>query len=229
MDLFGEIVEPISRALWSDDFMEYPENIGTQLQWKNDVMTVPNRIETLIVIETNELLEIVEHCLPVNKTALNKLKEVQLEVYDMQASTYIVLCRFATSTIYTEITEVLENWLKNSNNIVCLTSKCNAIYQDDCHINEKNTFIRHLTVKPITNTFSQVLKSPNLITGLAAGILTYSMINGLHCTSFMVYLEVAPLDSINTKHVLDLLKCYYKGPIKPYKLSTKLPKNNVYM
>lgn len=100
----------------------------------------------------------------------------------------------------------------------------------NCNLNETSPcIIKSLSSKKEKDGLYSRLEVPNLITSLSASILSYSIHKGLTCSLYIGFLEDAPLDSLNTRPILDLLYNLGIKSIKNYVLEDKLPLNNLYM
>lgn len=87
--------------------------------------------------------------------------------------------------------------------VYAITSCSIGTYQN-YEINEKPlSLIRILTNSEAMFPYQQ-LEQPNLVTGLGANILSFCLHYKLKCTLFIIYSDLLPSDSINTKPFLDI-------------------------
>lgn len=69
------------------------------------------------------------------------------------------------------------------------------------------SLIKTLSNDDKSKTFGyDTLESPNLITGLGAGILSYCIHMNFKCNLFIVYVDTSPVDSLNMGPLLNLIK-----------------------
>lgn len=72
------------------------------------------------------------------------------------------------------------------------------------------------------------LESPNLVSGLGAGIMSFCVYKNKACALFVAYICSAPLDSVTARPIIELLSKLniYKGE---YKIGVDTPSSNLYM
>lgn len=97
--------------------------------------------------------------------------------------------------------------LKVAKNIYAFTSEPISAYQN-VNLNEKpETLIRVVRTKSeLDKTNYAKLESPNLVSGLGADVLSFCSHRGLDSILFVIYMDNSPLDSLNTRPVVDLFK-----------------------
>ncbi|KAJ3665464.1 hypothetical protein Zmor_000958 [Zophobas morio] len=202
--VFGEIVEPSTRALIDDEFEEYPTYTKPQLIWEGNV-GVPSNLNTLIFIEGNKLMKLFNALVLNSEMLYSSLNSENINIYNATNNTYIV--SYVKKDLTTgEIIEELSQWLRKAKNIYAVVSEPISAYQN-LNLSEKpETLIRKLSTDTADTFNCEKLESPNLVSGLGAGVVSYCIHSGLKSTLFVVYMDNSPLDSINTSPVVQLMK-----------------------
>nr|XP_023025780.1 uncharacterized protein LOC111513786 [Leptinotarsa decemlineata] len=200
--LFGEIVEPTTRALIDDDLEEYPEYIQP-LEWEGNCET-PNQIDTLVFVETEKVKKLLNSCVLLNLKSIGKLKSAGVEIYNIKENVYVIT-HFEQKDFNTgEIVEAFENWIKIAKHIYAVTSDSIYNYQNGDLYEKPSALLRMLSNDPEEKIHCGQLETPNLVTGLGANVLSYCIHTELKCTLFIAYVDNSPLDSANIGVLLDL-------------------------
>jgi hypothetical protein len=203
--VFGEIVEPSTRALIDDDYEEYPDYVKPDLNWIGDVK-VPSDLNTVIFVEGSKVLNLFRSLILASQKPYCNLESGSIQVYKLSNGKYIVT--YIQKDITTgEIVEELVEWLKVAKNIYAVTCEPIAAYQNLDLSEKPENLIRVLSTENAGDVFNcKKLESPNLVLGLGAEVLSFSSHTGLKSTLFVVYMDNSPLDSINTHSVIQLMK-----------------------
>ncbi|KAF2898863.1 hypothetical protein ILUMI_07321 [Ignelater luminosus] len=226
--VFGEIIEPSSRALWEDDFVDYLEDDEQQLQISGN-FEVPDKIDKFFIGETGNIISILQKCVLQNTAPICNMVGSGATLYKINHTSYALVYKPQTNVAVGKITEELIPWLNAASNIYVLTSSTLTSLQNS-NLNETSPcIIKFLSSKKEKSELYSRLEVPNLVTNLSASILSYSIHKGLTCSLYVGFLEDAPLDSLNTRPLLDLLCNLGINSIKGYVLEDKLPLNNLYM
>ncbi|CAH0553972.1 unnamed protein product [Brassicogethes aeneus] len=200
--LFGEIVEPSTRALIYDE-EEYPNYTKVEPVWDGD-STLKN-INTLLFIESNKITTLIKKFVIGDEKPIKKLNNGGLKVYNFAGDKYIVLVEEQTTYCNGEIIEILKDWISNAKSVYTVTSDSISSYQNNDMHEKPEVVLRSLTNK--SNTLGCInLEIPNLVTGLGASVLSYCKHFDLSCELFVVYMDNSPLDSRNTGPVLEMVK-----------------------
>ncbi|XP_044258416.1 uncharacterized protein LOC123007277 [Tribolium madens] len=202
--VFGEIVEPSTRALIDDEYEEYREYIKPELKWEGTFKAPPD-LDTLIFVEGSKILKLFDALVLNKRDLVCMLKVAGIEIFNGKNGKYIVT--YTKQEITTgEIIEELVEWLRKAAHIYALTSESAASYQNLQMIEKPETLIRKLSTESNCFPNYKKLESPNLVSGLGADVLSFSIHTGLKSTLFVVYMDNSPLDSINTSPIIQLIK-----------------------
>jgi hypothetical protein len=87
--VFGEIVEPSTRALIDDDYEEYPDYVKPDLNWIGDVK-VPSDLNTLIFVEGSKVLNLFRSLILASQKPYCNLESGSIQVYKLSNGKYIV-------------------------------------------------------------------------------------------------------------------------------------------
>ncbi|KAJ8961644.1 hypothetical protein NQ314_005896 [Rhamnusium bicolor] len=225
--VFGEIIEPSTRALIDEDLEEYPEFIESIPKWEGN-LEVPQEIETLIFIETEKVLKLFENCVLEEEKVFSEIINAGIKVYNVHKNKYIVVFSEKKELSCGEITELFDKWITTAQNIFTITSESICNYQN-ISLSEKPVSLIRFLSNNVSETFGyNKLESPNLVSGLGASVLSYCIYLGLPCTLFIAYVDTSPLDSVNMGPVLNLLK-RIKLTVKSTKMKITSSSSNLYM
>ncbi|KAJ8984731.1 hypothetical protein NQ317_004996 [Molorchus minor] len=225
--LFGEIVEPSTRALIDEDFDEYPEVTESSPEWQG-AREVPNEINTLVFIETDKVKKLFHSCVLQERKAVARIKNGGVEISDIGNRKYVVTFSEKRDLTYGQITESLKDWIKTAKNVYTITSDSISNYQN-INLPEKPFSLIRVLTNDTTNSFGyERLESPNLISGFGASVLTYCIHLGIKCTLFITYVDTSPLDSVNMGPLIGLLE-RIEIPITHNELKITTSASNLYM
>ncbi|KYB29278.1 uncharacterized protein PSMG1 [Tribolium castaneum] len=202
--VFGEIVEPSTRALIDDEYEEYSDYIKPELKWEGTFKAPPD-LDTLIFVEGSKILTLFNALILKEQDLVCMLKVAGLQIFNGKNGKYII--SYSKNEITTgEIIEELVLWLRKAAHIYGLTSESAASYQNLQMSEKPETLIRKLSTEINLFPNYKKLESPNLVSGLGADILSFCIHTGLKATLFVVYMDSSPLDSINTTPIIQLIK-----------------------
>lgn len=119
--------------------------------------------------------------------------------------------------------------LKIAKNIYALTSEPISAYQN-VDLNDKpETLIRVVHTKGGLDKVNYTkLESPNLVSGLGADVLSFCSQRGFNSILFVIYMDNSPLDSLNTRSVVNLFKSL-KLPVQLTLNNLNSVSNNLYL
>ncbi|KOC64811.1 Proteasome assembly chaperone 1 [Habropoda laboriosa] len=210
---FGEVVFPVSRAFW-DEEDEYgaTQNSVNQPQFSvRWLKEKPPQIDTLVVIEGEMLIDFSKKCLCENSEELclveddNQTKVCSL--YQVNDNVYlcIVSPRFDTK-FSAKLVDKMGETISSAKNTISVT--CRHISQ----FKNKNTptvpsFLRMLTTengKNVCKLKEPYLEQPNIVYGVAAGVLSYAQFMELPSVLYVLYTDSFVLDSLSAEPLLKL-------------------------
>ncbi|XP_049820518.1 uncharacterized protein LOC109599619 [Aethina tumida] len=222
--LFGEIVEPGTRALIFDDD-EFPEYKSIEPEWKGKIT---NEIETLLFVESEKILTLVKKFVIASKTPTLSLVNGGINFFEVSQNKYVVLCEDNKNYCSGELITILKDYILKAKFLYSMTSKAIVSYENPDLTNRSDTLIKCLSTNE-ANTYGYTkLESPNIITGLGANILSYSVHTNLQCSLFNAYMDNSPLDSRNSTPILNLIgKLGFT--VLPCDLKMNAPAHNLYM
>ncbi|CAH1981960.1 unnamed protein product [Acanthoscelides obtectus] len=210
--LFGEIVEPSTRALIEDEFDEFPEYTKPSLDYEGD-FSVPAAIHSMIFIETKKIRTVFTTCMLEHLTPMCTIKNAEIEVYNFGKYKYMIVFGQPQELIV----HYFHDWIIKAESIFGITSDSSGNYQTMDARSKPPSIIRKLSSNS-TDFNIPNLEPPNLITGLGANVLSYCIHLGLNnCCLFVVYFDSSPLDSLSVGPLIELSR----------KLELPLRKSNI--
>nr|CAI5868421.1 unnamed protein product [Callosobruchus analis] len=201
--LFGEIVEPSTRALIDDEFDEYPEYTEPSLEYEGD-LSVPTKIHSLFFIETERIKKVFSTCMLEHLSPMCKIKNAGIDII-----------------------QHFHDWITRATKIYGITSESSGNYQTMDTGSKPPSIIRTLT-SGSTDFNIPNLEPPNLITGLGANVLSYCIHLGLSCCLFIVYFDSSLLDSLNVGPLIELSK-KLELPLKKSNIQISVSTSNLYL
>ncbi|KAK4878633.1 hypothetical protein RN001_011139 [Aquatica leii] len=220
--LFGEIIEPNTRALCEDD-AEYPENYECNLSW--NITEVPDGINNLYISESLRITTLFQKCVIGSTKSYAELTPGNVQIYRVSNDDdYAIICK-STDIIPGLIVEKLEQWLELAKNVVVITSGLITLLQNSHETSP--CIIRSLCYK--TNSVHPKLEVPNMITGLSASVFSYCVHNDRPCTLYIGFFDEVPLDSLNTHSLLNLFEQLNLRISKRYTFEPTNQFNNLYV
>ncbi|KAF5284262.1 hypothetical protein FQR65_LT00263 [Abscondita terminalis] len=219
--LFGEIIEPSTRAFCDDD-PQYLENYRCDLVW--DVDQVPETIDNLFVAESTRITTLFHKCLLQNANKYAELTPGYVRIYQAK-NDYIVLICNVSDIIPGLVVEALSRWLKSANSVYVITSGLLTSLQNSRA--SSPCVIRSLCYKT-TSTYPK-LEVPNMVTGLSASVLSYCIHIDRSCSLYIGFFDEASLDSLNTYALLNLLETFGLRLHKRYEFENSNQSNNLYI
>ncbi|KAG5882133.1 hypothetical protein JTB14_005962 [Gonioctena quinquepunctata] len=211
--VFGEIVEPTTRALIDDELEDYPEYIEKRPEWEGSCET-PSDIDTLLFLETEKVKKLLFCCVLGDLKPIGRLKNAGVEIYNVKKNIYIIT-HFEHGELNTgQIVDAFGKWISTARKTYAITSESINIYQDINLTEKPSSLIRMLSSNQNETIKYNKLQAPNLVTGLGANVLSYCIHIGLKCTLLIAYIDNAPLDSINIGILLELFRKLHIPVIK---------------
>ncbi|KAL3276660.1 hypothetical protein HHI36_012030 [Cryptolaemus montrouzieri] len=133
--LFGEILEPSSRAL-IDDSNDYPEYKEPHYEWtvKSEV---PLIIDSLVFVETKRINKLFLEFILVNSVPRCKLND-NLIIYEKKLTTG-------------QIAETLKSWIEKAKQIFTITSSSFSSYQGEWSRDHSECVVKSLHTKNSIN------------------------------------------------------------------------------
>ncbi|XP_033227338.1 proteasome assembly chaperone 1 isoform X2 [Belonocnema kinseyi] len=184
---FGEIVQPSSRAFWLDEDDEElqegsQEDSKFSIEW---LQKEPASFEKLIIVEGNMVVDFTKECILPDAKEICIIKHESHKkssiIYEVDSSLYI--CIVSTELDLTEaggFIDIIHGILSKSKKIIALTN---------CHVSQLKSnedcsapsFLKSLSTKDARNSWkvnAPHLGQPNIISGVAAGALSFAEIKG---------------------------------------------------
>ncbi|XP_018579485.1 uncharacterized protein LOC108917406 [Anoplophora glabripennis] len=226
--VFGEIVEPSTRALIDEDLEEYPEYTESIPDWEGSTEP-PGNIDTLIFIETGRVTGIFRNCVLGDQKANSKINNAGIEIFDITAHKYLVVFTEKKEFTCGEIVELLDRWIRAAKHIYTITSESIYSYQNVNLYEKPVSLVKALSNDANSKGFGySLLEPPNLVTGLGASVLSYCVHIKLKCNLFVMYVDTSPLDSLNMGPLLHLIK-KLDIPLKNTDVRLSPSSSNLYM
>ncbi|XP_066254254.1 proteasome assembly chaperone 1 [Euwallacea similis] len=205
--LFGEIVEPSTRALILDDedLEEVPQYQSPSYEWQGSP-DPPAAIETLFIGESKKVLQTLLFVIS-NSQQVATLVNEGLTIYKIDKNYLITFDRKSKDLVIGEIVELLSPWIKNAKYIHCITSSPVSAFQTLEKTSSEITFSRCISTDvEVPYNFCKRLEAPNLIEGLSASILTYCVCCNINASLWIIYMDNMPLDSANGAEIVKLFR-----------------------
>ncbi|CAK9822535.1 Proteasome assembly chaperone 1 [Anthophora retusa] len=211
VSFFGEVVFPVSRAFWDEEEIGETRSVNQPqffVQWLKEK---PSQIDTLVVIEGEMLIDFSIKCLCQNFEEMCFVEDDNQKkictLYQVNDNVYLcaVSPRFDTK-FSARLVDKMGETISIVKNTVCLT--CRHISQ----FKNKNTpavpsFLRMLTTENGENVCKlkePYLEQPNIVYGVAAGVLSYAQFMELPAVLYVLYTDSFVLDSLSAKPLLEL-------------------------
>lgn len=226
--VFGEIIEPTTRAPILDDELEdLPEYKEPTFEWEGNI-TPPNDIETLVFVETQKVLKV---CLSITQEIqpVARLKNDGLSIYKFNNKYLVEFNGKTRNLVIGEIVELMTPWLNKAKSIHGVTSALISTFQPSEILRENSpiTFTRCLTnLDNVPYSFCKRLETPNVAKELGASVLTYCIHSNVKCSLWVIFTDNTPIDSINSSEIVKLLKKLGFGVKEP---KVSISESNLYM
>ncbi|KAK3925860.1 Proteasome assembly chaperone 1 [Frankliniella fusca] len=252
MPLFGEIVEPVSRALYIDESSDEEDNLEdsgtnvTKVNWEDDTPSSPATILVFYGQLAADFLQKVLHGLNPKSAAhlkekllsRNKVpKELNLQIYKLSNGIYGCFCPNvdigkSSSLVLEELVPIF----KRCNQVIVVCSLPAPFFKgNDSTLDLPSAFMRAL----YTSTFDQkdvvapLLESPNLVTGVPASILSWCEVFDKPGCLYVSYTDSPHLDSISAEPLVNVFSSVGGGVFKTNVLSFQSaipePSSNLYI
>ncbi|XP_063994231.1 proteasome assembly chaperone 1 [Diachasmimorpha longicaudata] len=238
-DFFGEVVHPNSRAFWTEDDDESEEAGDTTVSFTIDwTETCPEKMKTLIIAETPLIKDFIEQSViqdhksicsitSQNSKESSRIHRLPNDVFLCLIDSHINL------TIAGDFIEAISPILSKSENTIAIT--CNHVSQLKCGEKAPElSFIRSLSTRGVTEkqrNFFPVLSQPNIVAGVAAGVISHAEVMNLPGTLAVLYLDGFELDSQSAQPLIKLFKELLSYDLKDFNVPSSLflEKGNLYM
>lgn len=236
---FGEIVFPTSRAFWDDEDENGPSGntqneIEFSLKW---IKEKPERIKTLVVIEGDMLIDFTRECL------CQDAEEICV-IQDDQQKKVLVICKINDEIHFCmisphfdikysgKIIDKVSDILVSSENLIAIT--CYHISQfKSTNIPCTPSFLRMLTSKTgkdMCKFECPLLERPNIVFGVAAGVLSYAEFMNKSSVLYILYTDCFTLDSLSAGPLIKLFSSLNCTPHNISLVADKFfNKGNLYM
>lgn len=213
---FGEVQFPVSRAFWDDEnengltTNSTGNHIEFAVQWLKEK---PAKIPTLVIVESELLIEFARECLcPDAEKACVIEDEKQKEVavfYQVNPDAY--LCNISPGLNVKHCGRFIiqiSNILSNVASSILITSKHVTQLQNQNPVQE-SSFLRMLSSRhgeSICKLKVPTLEQPNIIHGMAAGVLSYAEFMDWPSLLYILYTDSFVLDSTGAKPLVKLFR-----------------------
>ncbi|XP_038213867.1 uncharacterized protein LOC119833767 [Zerene cesonia] len=175
MSLFGEIVEPGTRSSWEDWDDAAVENDTPELKWPNN-LNIPDTIDLFIIFDGKRISEAVKLQSQDSLELVATVREACLQLYKIKLrNAFICVLKDYSLLLTTDIVELLREFLEKSNEVLVLVNKPITDYHTNTE-SCQSCLVRSMctTIGPDNRdglNFSK-LEQPNIISGVAAGVVT---------------------------------------------------------
>ncbi|XP_057333520.1 uncharacterized protein LOC130672795 [Microplitis mediator] len=230
--LFGEVVYPSSRAFWSEDDDDTQEN-DNSLIFKIDLKNEISSIKTLIIVETDLLTDFIKDYVVNKSEVLGTVSRSSTNVSTIYALTddiCVMLVNAVDLASAGAFIDTISGLLEKAKNIIALTS--NHVSQLKTPEDNTPSFLRSLSTRQVKETVEDVpkLKQPNIVSGVAAGAVSFAEVMNQSGTLFVLYLDSFSLDSSTASPLIKLLSSLTKNALPNFSPSfSSFNKGNLYM
>lgn len=210
---FGEIVFPSSRAFWdeydgedlTDEFQETPK---LNVKW---LTNKPTCINQLILIEEEIITDFSKECLCHHSEEVCVIEDHNdkklATIFQVNKDLYvcIVVPSFDTKCAG-EFVIKIKDILSSSKEIYLITWRHISQYKSE-NVPNVPSFVRCLYTKTgsdLCKLHKEVLKQPNIIYGVAAGVLSYAQMMGLKSVLYVLYTDSFALDSKAAEPLIEI-------------------------
>lgn len=236
---FGEIVFPTSRAFWDEEDENGPSGnpqneIEFSVKWTKEK---PERIKTLVVIEGDMLIDFTRECLCQNAEEVCVVQDEHqkrvLVIYKINDEVHLSMVSPRVDVKYSgKIIDKVSDILTISENLIAVT--CYHVSQfKNTNIPCTPSFLRMLTSKTGKNMCKfecPLLERPNIVFGVAAGVLSYAEFMNLSSVLYILYTDCFALDSLSAEPLIKLFSSLNCTPHNVSLMTDKFfNKGNLYM
>ncbi|XP_003707315.1 proteasome assembly chaperone 1 [Megachile rotundata] len=212
---FGEVVFPVSRAFWDEEDENAPTGQPVYqpkffVQW---LKAKPIRINTVIVVEGEMLIDFSRECLAQNSEEVcfvedDKQKKA-CSIYQVNEEVYlcIVLTHFDVK-FSSKLVDKMTDILSNVENTICITCRHISQFKNN-NVPTDPSFLRMLATKCGTNVCKlkvPFLEQPNIVYGVTAGVLSYAEFTGLPAVLYVLYTDSFALDSSSAEPLIKIFE-----------------------
>ncbi|XP_043258101.1 proteasome assembly chaperone 1 [Colletes gigas] len=213
VSFFGEVVFPVSRAFWDDEDESTPNERTTNqpeftVRWLKEK---PARINTLIVVEGEMLLDFTKECLCQSSEEAclveDENKKKMCIIYQVNDDVYLCIVSPRFNVKFSgKLVDKISDILLSANRTICIT--CRHVSQFKCNDTPNvPSFLRMLVSKngeSVCNLKETLLEQPNIVYGVTAGVLSYAEFMELPSVLYVLYADHFVLDSLSAEPLLKL-------------------------
>ncbi|XP_055382324.1 uncharacterized protein LOC129612644 [Condylostylus longicornis] len=214
---FGEILEPSSRAFWDDfdyDISETNESDDKHFsliewEWYTEDKNEPSyaSISTFYVIEGTGMQDFLESALIKRQRPIGGLKNKNVLMYHVQTRNQIILFSLENNlNISAVVAKYFKKFLEISEKVYTFSLQSKIHYKNE---ETKDVFNSLVIIRSINSEIDWIteIKSPNFITGIAAGVATIRFLNNQHYSCYIAYTDpLNELDAFIAKPILKLFQ-----------------------
>lgn len=103
-----------------------------------------------------------------------------------------------------QVVQLIEEWIKKATYVYSITISSIGLYRNYELPEKPPAIIRILTNDTMSWPYKN-LEPPNLVSDLPANILSFCIHCNIKCSLFVIYSDLLPCDSLNTKSLVDIL------------------------
>lgn len=147
----------------------------------------------------------------------------KVEVFKLEQDLILCVVEENNLNYFSTITELLEPWITKAE--TCTVLSLQSISEFKSETSPESSVIRSIGKSQLKDV--KVLEVPNFITGIAAGVGTFRMINELSCSCFVIYVDI--LDIVAMQTILKFLQRFGVSHDESAKLRPLHLKSDLYM
>lgn len=175
-------------------------NFSPKLKWMDDKVTLPKELRNFVVVEGVNALNIINCPILNSKSSFVEILNHKVSLYEFPEQK-LVICVAEEKDLnyFSVITELLKPWIESAESVNLVSIQSLSEYK---HKDQQEGCL----IRGIKSNFKDIpaLEVPNFITGLSAGIASYSKFKHLSYSVYIAYVDI--FDIFSVKAILELLK-----------------------
>ncbi|XP_001608222.3 proteasome assembly chaperone 1 [Nasonia vitripennis] len=211
---FGEIIYPQSRAFWlrdDDDDEEIDEENSLKIKLiTNWTEPEPSEFEKFLIVDGEMMTGFVTRAIlggaKIICTIRCEDKKTSSKIYFINGLYICIVDKELNLAHAGQFTGAIAPLLSKSKSIIALTSDHMSYYKSEEGVSSASILncLYSSKARNHKNLKVPTLSIPNFVTGVCAGVLSYSEIADLHCIMYILYTDTFTLDSKNAHPLLEL-------------------------
>ncbi|XP_068617328.1 uncharacterized protein PSMG1 [Battus philenor] len=224
MTFFGEIVEPVSRTIWEDWDDAIPNCEYSKLQWECPT-EINKEIDTFFIIDGKHLVHFIDLQSQLLEL-INEIKEIGLKLFEIKTlNKYLCVVKDYNIVLSSEIVELLQPYLETCRNVITIQTNPMSEYRST-QVQIQPCLVRgiYTSAELVSSRYEfPRLEQPNILSGVAAGVITLREQLNLKGIALLCYIEYT--EYYQVEELQKLLNSLDIGPIFQSSTSSVLSSN----